>query len=225
MEPYLYIDHNHTSQFELDELLNFSDVWCQKINDLSRKKESLLARLLLDKLCKKMGLRSIQECGFNKNEKGKPYFSNEPEVHLSITHSDGYVWVAVSNSAIGIDFEKVNIEAKNELEIAFNKSDWEFVSNNVKTIFQYFSLKESYSKMMGTGFTMEPAKIEISLLHKNGFYTFLKSANDSYVLTLTALNFDPKDYIESQFILSSLYENSSIEEFNKQLSELIENMN
>ena len=58
MEPYLYIDHNHTSQFELDELLNFSDVWCQKINDLSRKKESLLARLLLDKLCKKMGLRS-----------------------------------------------------------------------------------------------------------------------------------------------------------------------
>lgn len=201
MEPYLYIEHNHISQFELNELQTYSDTWCQKINDLSRKKESLLARLLLDKLCKKIGFGSIQKCGFNKNEKGKPFFSNEPEVHLSITHSDGYVWVAVSNSPIGIDFEKVSIESRNELEIAFSDADWKFVSNDFQKIFQYFSLKESYSKMIGTGFTIDPTKIELSLLRKNGFYTSLKSASHLYVLTLTALNFDPNDYIESNFIL------------------------
>jgi phosphopantetheinyl transferase len=201
MEPYLYIDHNHISQFELNELQTYSDTWCQKIMDLSRKKESLLARLLLDKLCKKLGFGSIDKCGFNKNEKGKPFFSNEPEVHLSITHSDGYVWVAVSNSPIGIDFEKVSIESKNELEIAFSDNDWKFVSNDFQKIFQYFSLKESYSKMTGTGFTIDPTKIELTLLRKNGFYTSLKSASHSYVLTLTALNFDPNDYMESNFIL------------------------
>ena len=195
MIPYLHIDHNHISQFDLNELQTYSDRWCQKINDLSRKKESLLARLLLDKLCKKLGFGSIQKCGFNKNEKGKPFFSNEPEVHLSITHSDGYVWVAVSNSPIGIDFEKVSKEFKNELEIAFSDTDWKFVSNDFQKIFQYFSLKESYSKMIGTGFTMEPKKIQLSLLDKNCYYSILKSIYYTYVLTITAADLDPKIYL------------------------------
>jgi phosphopantetheinyl transferase len=196
MEPYLYLEHHHTSQFELDELLCFSDAWCQKIIDLPRKKESLLSRLLLDKLCKSLGYRSIKECGFKKNEKGKPYFANEPEVHLSITHSSGYVWVAVSSSPIGIDFEKVNIEYKNELEIAFSKSDWEFVSSDVQKIYQYFSLKESYSKMTGTGFTMEPAKINLKLLKKNCFYTFFEKNEIMYVFTAIALHLEPNKFLD-----------------------------
>jgi phosphopantetheinyl transferase len=205
MEPYLYLEHHHTSQFELDELLCFSDAWCQKIIDLPRKKESLLSRLLLDKLCKSLGYRSIKECGFKKNEKGKPYFANEPEVHLSITHSSGYVWVAVSSSPIGIDFEKVNIEYKNELEIAFSKSDWEFVSRDVQKIYQYFSLKESYSKMTGTGFTMEPAKINLKLLKKNCFYTFFEKNEIMYVFTAIALHLEPNKFLDLH--LNSLHLN------------------
>ena len=205
MEPYLYLEHHHTSQFELDELLCFSDAWCQKIIDLPRKKESLLSRLLLDKLCKSLGYRSIKECGFKKNEKGKPYFANEPEVHLSITHSSGYVWVAVSSSPIGIDFEKINIEYKNELEIAFSKSDWEFVSSDVQKIYQYFSLKESYSKMTGTGFTMEPAKINLKLLKKNCFYTFFEKNEIMYVFTAIALHLEPNKFLDLH--LNSLHLN------------------
>ena len=205
MEPYLYLEHHHTSQFELDELLCFSDAWCQKIIDLPRKKESLLSRLLLDKLCKSLGYRSIKECGFKKNEKGKPYFANEPEVHLSITHSSGYVWVAVSSSPIGIDFEKINIEYKNELEIAFSKSDWEFVSSDVQKIYQYFSLKESYSKMTGTGFTMEPAKINLKLLKKNCFYTFFEKNKIMYVFTAIALHLEPNKFLDLH--LNSLHLN------------------
>jgi phosphopantetheinyl transferase len=196
MEPYLFIEHHHTSQFEIEELLSFSDAWCQKIIDLNRKKESLLARLLLDKLCKKIGLHSIHECGLKKTELGKPFFSNAPDVHLSITHSDGFVWVAISNSPIGIDFEKINNEAKEDLKIAFDLADWNVVAHDVNLVFKYFSLKESYSKMTGTGFTMEPKKIQISLLDKNKCcYLMLKSALNSYVVTLTAAQFDPKMYL------------------------------
>jgi len=199
MDPYLNIEYEHILNFEFEVLLPYSDDWCEKLADASRKKESLLARLLLDKLCKKLGLGSIRECGLKKTENGKPYFSNKSEVHISITHSDGYVWVALANSPIGIDFEKVHIEIKNELEIAFSKSDWEIVSNDVNAIFKYFSLKESYSKMIGTGFTTEPAKIELKFLQKNGFDTSIKTADATYVLTLTALDFDPSGYIEANF--------------------------
>jgi phosphopantetheinyl transferase len=196
MEPYLYLEHHHTSQFEIDELQCFSDSWCQKIIDLPRKKESLLARLLLDKLCKTLGYKSIKECGFKKNEKGKPYLANQPEVHLSITHSSGYVWVAVSSSPIGIDFEKVNIQNKNDLEIAFSKSDWKFVSNDVQKIYQYFSLKESYSKMTGTGFTMEPAKIDLKLLKKNSFSTLFEKNDIHFVFTAISLHLDPSKFLD-----------------------------
>jgi phosphopantetheinyl transferase len=196
MEPYLFIEHHHTSQFEIEELLSFSDAWCQKIIDLNRKKESLLARLLLDKLCKKIGLHSIHECELKKTDLGKPYFSNAPDVYLSITHSDGYVWVAVSNSPIGIDFEKINNEAKEDLKIAFDLADWNVVAHDVNLVFKYFSLKESYSKMIGKGFTMEPEKIQISFFDKNCGYSMLKSALDSYVVTLTAAQLDPKMYLK-----------------------------
>jgi phosphopantetheinyl transferase len=206
MVPYLNIEHEHISNIAFEDLLTYSDAWCEKLTDFNRKKESLLARFLLDRLCKKLGLGSIQECGFKKNENGKPYFSNKLDVHVSITHSDGFVWVTLANSPIGIDFEKVHIETKNELEIAFSKPDWKIVSNDVDIVFIYFSLKESYAKMIGTGFTTDPAKIELKFLRKNSFYTSIKSAYASYVLTLTALDFDPNDYIKSDFIKLCCFE-------------------
>lgn len=197
MEFYLHIEHSHTSHFELDALLTYEDKWSQKIIDLSRKKESLLSRLLLDKLCKKHGFGSIQACGFQKTTIGKPFFLNKPDIYFSITHCDGYVWVAVSNSPIGIDFEKINKEAKNDLEVAFTQADWEIVSNDLYKSFQYFSLKEAYSKMIGTGFTTDPSMITLSFLQENSFHTPLKSLNDTYILTLTAQLFDPNEYLKS----------------------------
>jgi phosphopantetheinyl transferase len=199
MEPFLLIESDHTSKYELKALLPFLDDWCKKIIDLPRKKESLLARLLLDKLCKSLGLGSIQKCGFVKNEIGKPYFSNELDLHLSITHSDGYVWVAVSNSPIGIDFEKVNIETKNELEIAFSRSDWKIVSSDVRKTFQYFSLKESYSKMIGTGFTKEPSEINLEILNNNNFYTFLKKNDSMYVFTAIVFHLELNKFLNLYF--------------------------
>ena len=104
--------------------------------------------------------------------------------------------IIIQFRTIGIDFEKVNIQTKNDLAIAFSKSDWKFVSNDVQKIYQYFSLKESYSKMTGTGFTMEPAKIDLKLLKKNSFYTLFEKNEILFVFTAIALYLDPNKFLD-----------------------------
>ena len=105
MNNLLHIEFDHISSYEVSTLLKFSDDWCNSIIDTKRKMESLLARLLLDRICKKIINKNLAQCTFKKNEFGKPFFEDYPDLYISITHSNGYVCTAVSDSAIGIDFE------------------------------------------------------------------------------------------------------------------------
>lgn len=199
MEYFLLIEHDHISKFEFEELLPFSDSWCEKLSDIHRKKESLLARYLINEICKKQNLGSIYECGFKKDNIGRPYFSNHPDIFISITHSNGYVFVAASNSALGIDFEKIDGNATEDLKIVFNNADWKTVSNDVNSIFKYFSLKEAYSKMIGTGFMSEPADIQIETLELNSHSVFLENNGSKYIFTIITSHFKPEKFLNSQF--------------------------
>ena len=148
MNHLLHIEFDHISNYEVSTLLKFSDDWCNSIIDTQRKMESLLARLLLDRICKKIINKDLSQCVFKKNEIGKPFLEDYPDFFISITHSHGYVCTAVSDSAIGIDFEKIDPELSDDLRIAFDDDDWQIVSKNIFLIYKYFSLKESYSKMV-----------------------------------------------------------------------------
>lgn len=198
MSPFLQIECNHISNFEYPNLIGFTDSWCESIIDEKRKKESLLARFLLNKICENHGLESIFKCGFQKDKHGKPFFLMCPSLHISITHCDGYVWVAIANSPLGIDFEKINNEAKEDLKIAFDLADWNVVAHDANLVFKYFSLKEAYSKMIGTGFATEPSEIKIDLLHH--YHTeFLSDEKNNYVFSLITLNLVPTYLLNLDF--------------------------
>jgi 4'-phosphopantetheinyl transferase len=199
MEYFLLIEHDHISKYVLEDLLPFSDAWCEKLSDIQRKKESLLARFLINEICKKQKLGSIFECGFKKDNKGRPYLSNHPNLFISITHSNGYVFVAASNAALGIDFEKIDGNSTEDLKIVFNNADWKTVSNDVNSIFKYFSLKEAYSKMIGTGFMSEPADIQIETLELNSHSVFFDNNDSKYIFTIITLHFKPEKFLISQF--------------------------
>lgn len=203
MDYFILIEHDHISKFEIEDLIAFTDSWCEKLSDITRKKESLLARCLMNKLCKKLELGSIQECGFKKDSKGRPYFSNHPNLFVSITHSHGYVFVVASNSPVGIDFEKIDSDSSEDLKIAFNEYDWKRVSDDLNSIFKYFSLKESYSKMSGTGFTTEPSEIQLVDIEKNSYHSFFEINNHRYIFTLITLHIEPEKFLNLQFNFST----------------------
>jgi phosphopantetheinyl transferase len=158
---------------------------------------------LVNKLCEKLELGTIHECGFKKDSKGRPYFSNHPNLFLSITHSHGYVFVVVSNSPVGIDFEKIDSFSSEDLKIAFNELDWKTVSADLNSLFKYFSLKESYSKMIGTGFTTEPAEIQLVDIEKNSYYSFFEINGLRYVFTIITLHIEPEKFLNLQFNFST----------------------
>lgn len=191
MNHLLHIEFDHIKSYEESTLLKFSDHWCDSIVDVNRKKESQLARLLLDKICLKIINKNLAQCAFKKNEFGKPFLEDYPNFYISITHSNGYVCTAVSDSAIGIDFEKIDNTISDDLRIAFDENDWHKVSKDPFLIYKYFSLKESYAKMMGIGFTQEPSSIKISELQRKIFVSMFKSKKNIFLFTMIAKNLEP----------------------------------
>lgn len=207
MSDFLHLEYGHILDYEPEELLKFSDDRCNSIVDSKRQKESQLARLLLDKICQKIIQKSITEALFKKDKSGRPYFGKYPDLYISITHSHGHVWTAIASSPIGIDFEKIDPSFKNDLKIAFDEADWQLVSNDCIQIYKYFSLKESYSKMTGTGFTHEPSEIKISSLQHKTLISIFENKSGSFIFTLIAQDFEPNNYLNlNQYLQELPYE-------------------
>jgi phosphopantetheinyl transferase len=207
MSDFLHLEYGHILDYEPAELIKFSDDWCNSIVDSKRQKESQLARLLLNKICQKIIQKSITEALFKKDISGRPYFEKYPDLYISITHSHGHVWTAIASSPIGIDFEKIDSSFKNDLKIAFDDSDWKLLVGDTEQIYKYFSLKESYSKMTGTGFTLEPSEIKISSLQHKTFINIFENKSSSFIFTLIAQNFEPSIYLNlNQYLQELPYE-------------------
>jgi phosphopantetheinyl transferase len=184
MSDNLYLEYGNIKDYHAATLESFSDEWCSSIVNENRRKESQLARLLLDKIIQETLKKTIHEVPLKKNKLGKPYLENYPNIFISITHSHGYVWVALCYSPIGIDFEKIDPDYTHDLKIAFNQADWKVLDGDHLQIYKYFSLKESYSKMTGTGFTKEPLSITINEVESNSFTHIFDVKNCKFVLTL-----------------------------------------
>ena len=92
-------------------------------------------------------------------EYGKPYLSEGPFFNLS--HAGDYVCLAVSESSpVGIDIELHRSEDFLSLgKTAFHADEIDFLEKEptAERFFTIWTLKESYAKMFGTGFSVEPS--------------------------------------------------------------------
>lgn len=93
-----------------------------------------------------------------RGEKGKPFIADKENIFFNISHSGDYVVCAVSDREIGVDIEK---RAKARMEVAgrfFHKQEVQalkVVSGDElnKLFYDYWSVKESFLKYIGTGLT------------------------------------------------------------------------
>ncbi len=115
-------------------------------NELSRK-QSIIGELLLSKLI------NYNNIDYYINENGKPYLINNKK-YFNISHSNDYIVVIISDYEIGIDIEKIrNTNIKN-INMFATEKEKEYILSDKKNIeyrlFQIYTLKESYFKMLGT---------------------------------------------------------------------------
>ena len=93
-----------------------------------------------------------------RGEKGKPFIVGVENVFFNISHSGDYVVCSVSDREIGIDIEK---RAKARMEVAgrfFHEEEMAILKTlegdkQDQLFFNYWSVKESFLKYIGTGLT------------------------------------------------------------------------
>lgn len=113
---------------------------------------------------------------------GKPYLANHPDTFFSITHSDKWVFLAVSDSEIGIDAQmprkvcpRLAARSTSPEELAWVKLDTE------PHFTRLWTMKEAYLKYSGTGLTVPIREVSVSVPPVDGY----DEQNDCYWALLT----------------------------------------
>ena len=166
---------------QYEALLEHEDYYAAKVANLKpdsrRRLEILATRCLLKEM-----LHSEQIVSYDQY--GAPSLTGLGH-YVSISHTDGYVAVALADKPVGIDIEYID-DSRNFCRLAdrfFKGKELEAFNNshNALTFYEIWTKKEAYSKILGSG-TAELFKgFDVFSLNNAVFHT--EQAND-YIITL-----------------------------------------
>ena len=135
------------------------EIWQDILRDILRRKFSYI------------------EAVVERDVKGKPFVSNIPGCHFSISHSGRMIAIAVDVMPIGVDIERMRKVNLKIVERFFSKGDIKnFYEVSKEDRLQYFfkmwTQKESYVKCIGIGFSGMPFRNFTIVDDKLGQYKF-----------------------------------------------------
>ncbi len=169
---------------------------------------------------------------FKKNKHGKPRISNTSllkNIHFNISHTKGMIVIAVSlDLELGADIEEVNYRRNTDgivNNFFYDKEKYIYYRLNKKNRIPYFfeiwTLKESYMKACGLGFSMpmdsfflqkeSDGNITINIVKrkmKEDVFFWHKSLNDRYKVSLCMIGsennqcvvIDKTNFLQNVFI-------------------------
>lgn len=158
---------------------------------------SLAAGLLLDRV---FGKRAVEIC---HNEFGKPFLEGGPFFNLS--HSGNRVVLAVNSSKqIGCDIQQwQDIHPKLIVKHFFHPKEYDLYQKTAEpdrqaVFYRIWTLKESYLKMIGKGFSFPPDRfrfeliptiriMELPVTNPSPFFS-LSETKDGYTLAICSLS-------------------------------------
>mgnify|MGYP002627143101 CR=1 FL=1 len=137
-------------------------------------------KALLDKVLKRLNISDE----IIYNEYGKPYLKNS-NLYFNLSDSKGVSACVISDKEVGIDIEKLRKTNLNVIDKFATPKEKEYIlsnSNNIeKRLFEIYTLKEAYFKMLGTNlynikdveFNINDSNITCSdkNIHCNVYYT------------------------------------------------------
>ncbi len=115
---------------------------------------SLKSYVMLRELLEQRGLS--HPFLFDRNEHGKPFLKDHPEVHFNISHCKNGIAVAVSDHPVGIDIESFRKVSDSLLRYTMNEDERHIIQGSddpIRTFCEYWTKKEAVFKLRGTGIT------------------------------------------------------------------------
>lgn len=196
---YIIKNINDYSDNEIDNFYN--NIYIEKkkrINNFKNElkvKQSIIGELLLRDLLDKYYNLNYNNLEFEFNKNNKPFIVNK-NIFYNISHSSNYVIVVVSDKEIGIDIEKIRETNIKSINCFASNKEKEYIlledNNLFKRLFEIYTLKEAYIKMMGKSiFDIKNVEFTISNNHiycsdiNVKCYSFMY---DNYVISICEKN-------------------------------------
>ena len=114
----------------------------------------LKSYVMLRKMLESMGLS--HPFSFEKNEHGKPFLKDHPDIHFNLSHCKNGIAVAVSDQPVGIDIESYREVSESLIRYTMNEEERRIIQMSddpVRTFTEYWTKKEAVFKLRGTGIT------------------------------------------------------------------------
>lgn len=141
---------------------------------------SIGAELLLNSVLKKLFPSFIPPAEFETGEHGKPFLKPGQKglalpdgrlIQYNLSHSGDFAACAVSSSPVGVDIEKEKDSIRPGVLRFFSEEEQKALEESkdpASRFFDYWVLKESYMKAVGTGFAKSPRSFSVYM--ENGTY-------------------------------------------------------
>lgn len=126
---------------------------------------SLGAGVLLKMAAEELGFYGLDE-NISYTQNKKPDFADNKNLHFNLSHSNSKVMCVVSESPVGCDVEFVSekhLDVAEKILTPSEKAFFENSQNKTDTFFRLWTLKESFLKLTGLGFSLSPKSFSISL--------------------------------------------------------------
>lgn len=172
-------------------------VRAERYHNLDDSKRCICADLLLRYgLYQKIG--QVGDIDITFNEFGKPFIKNMIDFKYNITHSGKWVAIVYGNTDAGIDVERIQIGREEIADFCYSEQEKLFIYNKagkdeqIKQFTKLWTMKESYIKFLGTGFSTNLDSFSINALE--GVVT----SNDGEVkkdIKVRSIQFDTDYYL------------------------------
>ncbi|MDE6203846.1 MAG: 4'-phosphopantetheinyl transferase superfamily protein, partial [Lachnospiraceae bacterium] len=127
-------------------------------DEKSRMHSLMAGSLLYYVLCERLGVPVGKTGPFSVayGQGGKPYLTEYPDIHYSLSHSGEYVCCALGDIPVGVDIQKVTEFRKGIAGRFFTMEDNRRLDlcrgrEKKELFFRMWSIKESYVKLTGKG--------------------------------------------------------------------------
>lgn len=169
-----------TNEFLLDRI--------QDTNDEKYKKLRINAYSYLLKILKEKGINQEFIC----NEYGKLYIKGNP-LFFNISHTKDAFVIALSTKEIGVDIEVKREYDKETLDKLISKcNSKEEVVNNSNDFIKFWTAKESFLKLIGTGIinSLKDVKVldKVYCGKNNAYYKIIEK--DNYYISVSYNEYD-----------------------------------
>ena len=170
--------------------------YAQKLTLLRQKKvmryrqEADRARCVLGELLLRFARKRASQgfCEPTLDEYGKPHL---PDAYFSLSHSGNVVVLAYGDKEVGVDVEQRQDHIEECMHVLSVGEQMAICTApeelKQERFIQLWTLKESYLKMLGTGFLVDPSSISIEI-HDNYFVIPAQEGGDTVYLSSIVLH-------------------------------------